>query len=194
MSASFPLFESIRHENGIAHLLSLHLERMHSSCKKIWGTGFALEDELIRALEKISHNEKHKVRVNYTYAGFEIQVEPYQKKIIQSIRFLTDDTIQYDLKWTDRKLFQHSKQEHVELIFVREGYLTDATYANLALFDGEHWYTPDTPLLQGVRRAHLLAAGKLQVRPIRHADIHHYQSISLINALLDLEELVLPIC
>ena len=75
-----------------------------------------------------------------------------------------------------------------DILLVRDGLLTDTSYANVALFDGKCWYTPAHPLLEGTQRARLLAEGILHPIDIRPADLPRFESIKLINAMLDWEQ------
>ena len=49
-----------------------------------------------------------------------------------------------------------------DVIIVRNGLITDSSYANLIFFDGREWITPKVPLLEGTCRARLLASGKIK--------------------------------
>ncbi len=69
------------------------------------------------------------------------------------------------------------KQEGEQL----RSHLTDTSYTNIALYDGEQWFTPSTPLLRGTMRQRLLDCGLLQEREIMVSDIPNYQYISLFN-------------
>jgi 4-amino-4-deoxychorismate lyase len=80
-----------------------------------------------------------------------------------------------------------------EIIIIKQGYVTDTSYTNIAFYDGEKWYTSDTPLLAGTCRASLIDEGVLSVKNIRETDIWKYKKVSLINAMMNLEELEMPI-
>ena len=80
-----------------------------------------------------------------------------------------------------------------EVIIVKDGYITDTSYTNLCFFDGTTWFTPDTPLLPGTMRQRLLDQGIIKEKSIPLSDLNKYQSISLINAMMDLGELVIPV-
>jgi 4-amino-4-deoxychorismate lyase len=43
-----------------------------------------------------------------------------------------------------------------DIIIVRNGFVTDASYANLIFRKGDEWFTPATFLLAGTMRAFLL--------------------------------------
>ena len=53
-----------------------------------------------------------------------------------------------------------------DILIIRNGLITDMSYANVAFFDGTQWLTPRIPLLAGTCRERLLETG-----PIREADI-----------------------
>jgi 4-amino-4-deoxychorismate lyase len=71
---------------------------------------------------------------------------------------------------------------------VKDGFVTDASIANLAFYDGRQWITPDTPLLAGTRRRFLLDSGILHEAPVRPADLRDFHRIRLVNAMIPWEE------
>lgn len=77
-------------------------------------------------------------------------------------------------------------------LIVRNGLLTDTSIANIALWNGLHWYTPAHPLLKGTHRARLLDEGILTERDIPVEEIKQYQKICLFNAMLHFGEMELP--
>ncbi len=72
------------------------------------------------------------------------------------------------------------------LLVDSEGRITDCSFANLALRQEGRWYTPDTPLLEGVQRQYLIQEGLLTPCTIRVADLKGYDQILPINAMLPL--------
>ena len=106
--------------------------------------------------------------------------------MIRSLRLVFSDTVDYRFKSTDRLVLSGLLAQRDgcdEVLIVRRGLLTDTSFTNIALFDGEAWYTPAEPLLRGTMRASLLAEGKLRERDIRPQDLVVYQKIMLLNAL-----------
>ena len=73
-----------------------------------------------------------------------------------------------------------------EVVIVKNGLLTDTSYSNIALFDGQRWVTPRHPLLQGTMRQSLLDTGQLVERDIRDDEGGRYEKVSLINAMMPL--------
>src|SRR5665647_2632970 len=89
-------------------------------------------------------------------------------------------------KMADRTDYQNvfSKRDNCDdVLLVKNGLLTDTSYCNIALFDGVQWFTPKTPLIQGVNRAQLLADGRLLAKDIKLDELLNFQRISLFNAL-----------
>jgi 4-amino-4-deoxychorismate lyase len=80
-----------------------------------------------------------------------------------------------------------------EVIIIKNGCVTDTSYTNICFFDGKEWLTPDTPLLQGTMRRYLLDKGVIREVRIRRKDIQYFKKVSLINAMMELGEIIIPI-
>lgn len=79
-----------------------------------------------------------------------------------------------------------------DILIVRRHLLTDTSIANIALFDGSHWHTPQHPLLKGTKRAELLDKGILTEKDIRMEELPAYSTVRLFNAMIDWGEVELP--
>ena len=89
-----------------------------------------------------------------------IEFEPYVRPAVRSLKVVLSDSISYGYKSADRSALDHLFQlrgECDDILIVKKGCVTDSYYANVAFWDGKHWFTPDTPLLPGTMRASLLA-------------------------------------
>ena len=73
-----------------------------------------------------------------------------------------------------------------EIIIVKNGRLTDTSYSNIALFDGNRWVTPAHPLLKGTMRQSLIDKGLLEEKDIMAEDFPKYLEVRLINAMMPL--------
>jgi len=139
---------------------------------------------------------KYKCRILYSSENLEISIAPYTPRKIASVRLVFDDDIDYSHKYTDRteldRLFARRGDADMILI-VNKGRITDTTFSNVALFDGADWIVPDTYLLPGTMRQYLLDTGMVRPSPVSPEDLHRYEKISFINALLELGESELPI-
>ena len=188
--------ESLRVVDGHICNLTYHQQRMNRTRLEVFGqpTPLLLNDVFkgIKAPSGLA-----KLRFVYDEAGIhDISCTPYTRKNIHSLRLVYDDNISYPYKSTDRSALNELKKQQGdcdEILIVRDNHLTDTSYTNIALYDGEQWFTPSTPLLCGTMRQRLLDCGLLQEREIMVSDIPNYQYISLFNAMISLGEVILPV-
>jgi 4-amino-4-deoxychorismate lyase len=70
-----------------------------------------------------------------------------------------------------------------DVLFVKNGLITDTSIANVAFFDGLQWVTPSIALLEGTTRARLLQSGKLHLMDITPAMLPRFKRMALCNAI-----------
>lgn len=189
--------ESIRVEDGHPCLLPFHEERMNRTRAAFFpaATSFSLAGCLP---EGAAGPGVWKWRLVYDREGIrEWTCVPYVMRPVKSLRLVTDDTVEYAYKRVDRSVLEACfarRGQADDVLIVRRGLLTDTSIANIALWNGQRWYTPASPLLRGVRRRALLEAGVLEERDISAGDLGRYTRIRLFNALIGWGELELPVC
>lgn len=183
--------ESIRLENGKFPFLSYHQNRFDRTRQH-----FCIEDDPIFLAEilKVPAEFKrglYKVRVEYQCEIESIKYVPYQVRPVHSLQLIDADHIDYKFKYSDRsgidELFQE-KGECDDILMVKNGLLTDTSYANVILHDGQYWYTPANPLMHGTCRARLIEEGKLLPADIYVEHLQDFNEIRLINAMMSFEE------
>jgi 4-amino-4-deoxychorismate lyase len=182
--ASSPtLLETIRCEDGAIANLVYHQERCDNSRKELYATTDSLD------LQSMIIPPKHGIyrcRITYAKNIQSIEYIPYQEKKIQSIKIISS-SLDYHLKYTNRDTFTSLLSTHTdvdEILIEKNGYLTDISIANIALYDGERWVTPTNPLLKGTMRQKLLDEGFLHTRDIKKEDLSHYTQVALTNAMI----------
>lgn len=144
---------------------------------------------------------RQKLRIVYQLSAdgptvLQHELLPYHIRPVRNLVCIEADALRYDLKFADRSKLEQLQPaaKETEPLFLRNGYLTDSRYANVVLREsGGRLMTPQHPLLAGTARARLLAAGLLHTAPIHLRDLPHFQSICLINAMLDIGDCELPI-
>jgi 4-amino-4-deoxychorismate lyase len=178
--------ESIRISNRIVENLPLHQERVNRALQAYAAPSpICLEDHI--QTDELSDQTVYKCRVIYDLNAIqEIQYIPYQKRPVKSLEIVRDNSIAYQHKYINREPINQllSASGADDIIIVKDGCVTDASYANLVFYDGTDWYTSDTPLLRGVQREHLLRNKTIKEKPIREKDISDFVSIRLINAMI----------
>lgn len=177
------LIETIRVENGTIHHLPYHQYRVESSI----GTGFVCLESHLRTLSLPPHG-CFRLRLVYTRAGIaELSLTPYTPRHIRTFRIIAADSLCYPLKCEERSALNRlweQRGECDEILITQNNRLTDTSFANLALFDGKRWVTPDQPLLPGTCRARLIEEKVLTPVPVFVHDLWKYRQLLLINALL----------
>lgn len=192
----YQFIETIRVKDGRIFNLTYHEERMNRTRKEVWGKTDWLKITDVWSPEELPL-KCSKLRFVYDEAGIhDLTCTPYTRKKILSLRLVYDNNITYPYKSVDRSMLNELKKQQGdcdEILIIRDNHLTDTSYTNVALYDGQQWFTPSTPLLPGTMRQSLLDKGMLQEREILVSDIPQYQQISLFNAMMELGEVVLPV-
>ncbi len=133
----------------------------------------------------------YKVRVIYECEIERVDYIPYQVRPVKSLKLIEANHINYEFKYADRsaidKLFaQRGKCD--DILMVKNGLLTDTSYANIILYDGQYWYTPANPMMQGTCRARLMEIGKVLPADIYIEHLKDFKEIRLINAMMSFED------
>ena len=187
--------ETIKLADGCVFHLEYHQERVCNTFLRFFPNQKVLS--LSDMIEKVTlpTQGKHKIRIVYGSEHPSVEVLPYQIRLIATIKCVESDFLDYSYKFLDRTFLDTLKESAGtdEVIFVKNGKVTDSSYANIIFFDGRQWVTPSTYLLNGTCRQRLLKEGKIKEAPIHYTDIHHFEQIGFINAMLDIGELSLPI-
>lgn len=193
MKAEYPLLlESICLRNGKMPLIEGHKARIGRAFLRWWPE---LSPFSLKPLWDIcAQNPKGVFKIRLIYNGWgihQIEVAPYSPRHIHSLQVVHTDDIDYASKLADRSQLDAlvaQKGNADEVLICRNGFVTDASYANVVFYDGKKWLTPDTPLLEGVQRTYLLANGRIQTASINIYDLPRFAKVKLINAMMLWEE------
>ncbi len=185
-------FETICVEQRrFSKLLPYHEARLNRTRRVLWGSREPLALQDYAEIPPFVSDDKHKCRITYGEQVVNIEWEKYQPRTIGSLLLVDADNLEYTFKYKNRqalnKLYDQ-RGDCDDVLMVRQGLLTDTSYANVALFDGQDWHTPAQPLLAGTQRAYLLDEGVIISRAIRAEDLHNYSRLRLFNAMLPWEE------
>lgn len=133
----------------------------------------------------------YKLRVLYGEHFQGLETYPYTIKPVRTLRLVEGNGLQYSKKYANRLSINEllaQRGECDDILITQHGFLTDTSYANIALYDGTGWFTPSCPLLRGTRRAKLLQEGTIKAAVIRSKDLPHFKKIRLMNSMLPWEE------
>ncbi len=186
----FQFIESIRVNNREPENLHFHQLRMDRTLMHYGQQPYV---NLIDLFDSTCINNDNVIKWRIVYSLekiMDISYTNYSIKTIDSVALVNLDGQQYDFKFEDRawitSLLNTAGTD--EIIMCADGVVKDASYANIVLFDGANWYTPEDPLLEGTRRAQLLIEGKIQLMDIRLSNLKKFEQVKFINALMSWEE------
>ena len=184
------LIETIRVENGRLMHIDYHNARFNKSRRDLFGIRDEMQLEQRVNIPDHTTTGVYKCRVTYGPGIEKVVFEPYQVRKIRSFKLLPADTIEYSHKFADRSPIDHlfAKRGHCDdILMVKNGLITDASYANIAFWDGHAWFTPKTPLLAGTARARLLHQKELKKSTIEPGNLKDFTRMRIFNAMMDID-------
>lgn len=189
------LFETIKIIGGEPQNLSLHDERMNRSRRKLFGNNDLLKLSDYITVPNADKDRITRCRVIYAISVNSIDFSPYIPANIKTLKIVDAGTLLYDYKYLDRSrlIALIDKREADDILIIRNGCVTDVSFANIVFTDGERWITPDTPLLHGTMRELLLRQGVIKMDRITINDLSLFTHFKLINAMLGFDSPLLPI-
>jgi 4-amino-4-deoxychorismate lyase len=184
--------ESIYVKNGIAPLIAYHQAR-YESCLMAHYPKMSTPplSEIVKQAPK--DNRIYKLRILYSEKIEQIEFIPYKQRKINALQVIEDNRIDYHWKYANRQVFDKYKAKfntETDILITQNGLLTDSSYSNLVLEKNGTFYTPKTPLLNGVQRQYLLDNKRIDTRDIHVSTIHEYESIRLINAMQNINNCI----
>ena len=193
-SESETLFETIALFQKRPQHLEYHQRRVDRAFKEYFKSsrGVDLQSLIDNYLKQqnLEPAQYYRLKVIYSREGvIKIAYTPYQAKRVESLLLVEVPNASYSYKFTQRKLFDalHKNFEADEFILTKDGYLTDTTIANIALYHKKEkqWHTPKNPLLKGTTRERLLETQKIVARDIEFKSLDNYSNIALLNAMVE---------
>lgn len=182
--------ESIKLVNGNFCNLFYHEQRMLRSLESLCGVeeDFNLE-EFLKSLEYPLEG-LFKTRIIYDDMSKQVEFVPYEIRPVSSLKIVEHDRISYDYKFTNRKqidkLFE-KREDCDDILIVKKGKITDASYANIVFKKDNHWVTPWSALLKGTMRQKLIDNNTITPEDISVEELSSFTSFKLINAMLEFD-------
>ncbi|MFK5857492.1 MAG: aminotransferase class IV [Bacteroidota bacterium] len=187
------LLETIRFSSGSFSNLPYHQKRMNNSRKLLFNCGDEINLQVVLAnqIGKLQTTELTKCRVVYDTEIRSIEFVNYSIPNINLLKMIVCDDILYNHKYANRdkiNILLAQKEKADDIIIIKNGLITDSSFANLLFFNGSHWLTPAQPLLNGTQRSKLLEQEQIVTADIRPADLTNFTKVRLINAMLKFED------
>lgn len=181
--------EAIKLKDGKLYNLPYHQERLDKTQIRFGGTKIDLS-EILSDIPIYAQTGLFKCRVEYGYSVEKIEFIPYSFRKILRVGIVIDDSIDYNFKYTNRENLDSllKKSGCDDIIIVKQGLITDASSSNLVFRSTEGLFTPESYLLQGTKRQHLIEKRVIVEKRITIDDISSYSHIHFINAMIDIED------
>lgn len=185
------LLETIKIENGKPANLEWHNRRFNKARNDLFSLAELDLKELL-VIPESCRTGIFRCRILYGESIDKIEFIPYQPREIRSLQVVRDDSIEYAYKYADRSNLQALYDQRGpadEILIIKKGLVTDCFIGNLVFFDGQKWWTPDQPLLQGTQRQKLLDEEQIYEARITENDLNAYEEVGLINVFFDLNNM-----
>lgn len=197
--------DTIKLINGNYKLIEYHNERINNTISHFFGFNPGINLNLILPDQDNYKIGTYKCRLEYSNRIENIEIKPYLKKAINKLKVIDLDStrfstapepLNYEFKYENRtgiNYFLTGLDDATDILFIKNGLVTDTSFSNVILFNGEKWITPDTFLLNGVKRRYLLDNCKIEERKVPINDLQCFRKISLINAMLEPQDIEIEI-
>lgn len=184
--------ETLRVEKKAIPLLRYHLMRAGATCD-FHNISCPLNEGLISEFvnDNIQSDGIYKLRIVYGKEIYSMEVSPYHLIPVTSLKVVECPSVAYSFKYADRQLLSSLydwRDVNDDVLITKNGWITDTYYCNIAFFNGDTWFTPNTPLLNGTRRSFLIDQGIISVKAIKAEDIRFFSGYKLFNAMIAWEE------
>lgn len=179
--------ESIKVVNGIVQNYDYHRNRAMRT------TGIRLPDIVVP--QEFSEGVV-KCRILYTCCMQKVEYSVYKIPTINSLQLIEIDQNLYPLKYEDRSFINESfLQRHNcdDILFCINNQVTDTSFCNLVFENDKGYFTSDSTLLAGTKRAKLIDEEIINVIPISIEDIYQFDRVHLINAMIELGEVIIEV-
>lgn len=182
--------ETICIKKGIVQDFEAHQERMFDTALRFGFHAPELPDLSAQIPIELAESKKIKCSVVYHKQILNIVFSDYQPKTIHLLKLVEAD-VEYSFKYSDRLVLNAILQEKGdcdEILIVKNNSITDTSFSNVVFSKNNEFFTPDTYLLNGTKRQKLLREKIICEKRITIDDLHHFDKVYLINAMLNIED------
>lgn len=186
------LFETIKIKDGVFYNLDLHSERMNNARKTLFNANNKIDLSKVLNLSDNYKKGLYKYRVEYNKDIIKTEAIPYVYRKIKTLQIVFNDEIDYTYKYANRAVFEEIRKKTMadDILIIKKGLITDTSFTNVALFNGNQWFTPFEPLLKGTKREELIRKRTILEKKLIFSEIKQYKKIRLINSMLNFDDQV----
>jgi 4-amino-4-deoxychorismate lyase len=187
------LLETIKVKDNRLHHIAWHNNRVNASRLALFGSTRPWDLSEIIPIPELDPAVTYRCRFLYAKEPGAVEFIPYVKRVVRKLYLVDCGDLEYSFKFADRTAFDLLKAgipdpDTSDILLIKKGLITDTSFSNIILRDGNAWYTPALPLLKGTKREYYLDKNIIQSRDIRVNDLRYYKTARLINAMLDIDD------
>ena len=182
--------ETICYEQGRFQRIGLHNERCNRTRKQFFGIQVPLQLDSILSVPEELKDKTVKCTITYGADIVHIDYNLYQIRPVHSLQMVVDDTIEYSFKYADRTMINTLfglRGQSDDILIIKNGLITDTSYANIIFKKGDKWYSPRNPLIKGTRLESYLRNNSISPALLRPKDLPCFSEARLINAMISIE-------
>jgi len=182
--------ETIKVQNKELQNIKYHNLRFNKTLKDFWKIEEFIDLKQVVQVSREIDNKIYKCRIIYSDTIKKIEFLPYKIKPVSTLQIIKDNLIDYSYKFLNRTCFEKLLKDVKtdDILIVKNGYITDTSFSNIAFYDGYKWVTPLNPLLYGTKLNYLVHSNRVYTEELQIKDLKRFKEAKLINALLDLED------
>lgn len=181
--------ETICYEQGRFQRIESHNERFNRTRQQFFGIQTPVQLELLLSVPSDLKDKTVKCTVTYGNDIVCIDYSLYQIRPVNSLQMVVDDTIDYAFKYADRaklnSLFNLRNQSD-DILIIKNGLITDTTYANIVFKKKDKWYSPQNPLLKGTRIDRYFREGRVAPALLCPSDLPLFSEARIVNAMISI--------
>lgn len=183
--------ETICSKNGVFERIELHNDRLNRTRNHFFGSRLPinLADHLSVPPDLIHSTVK--CTVTYGEKIQHISYSRYQIRAVHSLKLIENNSIDYSFKSSNRELLEAMfllKGDCDDILIVKNGFLTDSSYANLVLLRENQWYSMQNPLLLGTRLQSYLIEKLVTPTLVKPNDLDLFSEARIINAMISIDD------
>ena len=192
----FQFIETIKIVDGKPQNIIFHNNRFNHTQKIFFN--FDSNTNLLDCIIIPNHFKKGlvKCRIVYSRDIDKIEFEFYTSRILSSLKLVESNEIDYSYKYVKRESINNLflKRDHCDdILIIKNGFITDSSFANIVFTDNKNLITPSTPLLNGTKRQKLFGDFIISEDEIKIKDLKFFKNAYLINAMIELYEVKIDI-
>jgi len=186
----YQFIETICYEQGRFQRIGLHNERCNRTRKQFFGLQIPLQLELLLSVPEGLKDKTVKCTITYGSNIVHIDYNSYQIRSVNSLQMVVDDMIDYSFKYADRTIINSLlklRGQSDDILIIKNGLITETSYANIIFKKDGKWYSPQNPLLTGTRLESYLRENSITPALLRPKDLPCFTEARIINAMISIE-------